>query len=302
MQLFKRSDHGDHVVSVQAGAEVCQVVLRRRPGARRLTLRVSQVTGEATLTMPQRGDLQAALRFLEAHGEWIVTRMKRVPRRIPFTPGSIAPVRGTPHLLVWAEGERSAPAFVHHPDEGAMIVAGGDRRHFPRRVQELLKRTAATELEAAVMRYAERLGVRPRSITLRDQRTRWGSCTYAGRLNFSWRLIMAPPYVLDYLAAHEVCHLREMNHSQRFWALVHGLCPHTDAAEAWLKSHGAGLHRYGPAAGATAQAAAEDDAAEDDAASARTGRRTTPAGPVGAQAPGQTPADPPRRHDGLRWF
>lgn len=137
-----------------------------------------------------------------------------------------------------------------------MILTGGDPRHTPRRVQDFLKREASADLESAVAHYTQALGVRARSTTLRDQRTRWGSCASSGRLNFSWRLILAPPHVLDYLAAHEVCHLREMNHSDRFWALVYGVCPATDAAEAWLKANGAGLHRYG---------AGGDNAGDDEA-------------------------------------
>lgn len=219
--------------------------MRRRHDARRYTLRVSQVTGEATLTIPQRGDLGAAIRFAEAHGDWISARLRRVPKRIEFVPGAIVPVRGAPHPVVWRNDARAVPEIAPHPDGGMMILAGGDPRHVPRRVQELLRREAMRDLERAVQRYATALGVRARSITLRDQRTRWGSCASSGRLNFSWRLIMAPPAVLDYLAAHEVCHLREMNHSDRFWALVYKLCPGTDAAEAWLKANGAGLHRYG---------------------------------------------------------
>lgn len=230
-------------------------MLRRRHDARRFTLRVSQVTGEATLTIPQRGDLGAAIRFAEAHGAWIATRLRRVPKRIEFVPGAIVPVRGAPHPVVWRADARAVPEITAHPDGGMMILAGGDRRHVPRRVQDLLRREALRDLERAVERYTSALGVRARSITLRDQRTRWGSCASSGRLNFSWRLIMAPAPVLDYLAAHEVCHLREMNHSERFWALVYHLCPETDAAEAWLKTNGAGLHRYG----------AGGDAADPDA-------------------------------------
>lgn len=267
MQLFKRSFTGDPVIAVRSGVEVFHVALRRRRDARRLTLRVSQVTGEATLTMPMRGDVHSATRFVEAHRDWIATRLKRVPQRIAFIPGAVAPVRGAPHVIVWDEAARSTPEFAPHPDGGMMVIAGGDPRHVPRRVQDLLRRAAAADLEAAVARYTAALGVRARSITLRDQRTRWGSCTASGRLNFSWRLIMAPPYVLDYLAAHEVCHLREMNHSEQFWALVYGLCPHTDAAEHWLKANGAGLHRYGAASGRDkAPAADNDDAGELQAA------------------------------------
>ncbi|MFC3638106.1 M48 family metallopeptidase [Camelimonas fluminis] len=245
MRLFRRSISENDTVSVRSGAEVFEVILRRRHDARRFTLRVSQVTGEATLTMPQRGDVRAAVRFAEAHGDWIAARLRRVPKRIEFRPGAVALVRGAPHPIVWQASARAVPAIAPHPDGGMMILTGGDPRHAPRRVQEFLRREAARDLERAVDRHSRALGVRARSITLRDQRTRWGSCTAAGRLNFSWRLIMAPPEVLDYLAAHEVCHLREMNHSERFWALVYNLCPGTDEAEAWLKAHGASLHRYG---------------------------------------------------------
>lgn len=195
--------------------------------------------------MPQRGDHRAAVRFAQAHGDWIVARLRRVPRRIAFVPGAVAPLRGVPHQIVWQADARAIPQIAVNPDGGRIILAGGDPRHVPRRVQDFLKREASADLEAAVKQYTAALGVRARSTTLRDQRTRWGSCASSGRLNFSWRLILAPSFVLDYLAAHEVCHLREMNHSDRFWALVYSICPATDAAEAWLKTHGAGLHRYG---------------------------------------------------------
>ena len=126
-----------------------------------------------------------------------------------------------------------------------MLSVSCDAAHVARRVRDFLAREAKRDLTEAIERYAAQLGQRPVRVTLRDTRSRWGSCTARGELNFSWRLILAPPTVLDYLVAHEMAHLREMNHSPRFWALVHALCPHTDAAEAWLKRHGTGLHRYG---------------------------------------------------------
>ena len=79
-------------------------------------------------------------------------------------------------------------------------------------------------------------------MTFKDTRSRWGSCTSDGRLAFSWRIVMAPPYVIDYLAAHEVAHLAEMNHGPRFWTACRRLCPRTDEAKAWLKRHGTMLH------------------------------------------------------------
>jgi hypothetical protein len=114
-----------------------------------------------------------------------------------------------------------------------------------RRVRDFLEAEAKRDLSAAVKRYTARLGVDASRITVRDTKSRWGSCSAKGALNFSWRLILAPPFVLDYLAAHEVGHLKEMNHSSRFWRVVHGLCPRTDEAEDWLKRHGTELHRFG---------------------------------------------------------
>ena len=121
----------------------------------------------------------------------------------------------------------------------------GDKPHIPRRVADYLKREARKDIEAAVDRHAARLGVAPRRITLRDTVSRWGSCSSTGALNFSWRLILAPPEVLDYLAAHEVAHIVHMNHSPMFWKLTRRLFPETEQAEVWLKTHGASLHRFG---------------------------------------------------------
>jgi hypothetical protein len=112
-------------------------------------------------------------------------------------------------------------------------------------VQDYLKREAKRDLEAASRQAAVALGAEVRRISVRDQSSRWGSCSSGGVLSYSWRLILAPPFVLDYLAAHEVAHLIEMNHSRRFWRLVERICPDMGRAKAWLDAHGADLHRYG---------------------------------------------------------
>jgi predicted metal-dependent hydrolase len=126
----------------------------------------------------------------------------------------------------------------------ALCVAG-ETPHIARRIEDYLKAAARTDLQAAVAAHAARLAVRPRSLTLRDPVSRWGSCSSSGALSFSWRLILAPTHVLDYLAAHEVAHLTHMNHSAKFWAVVHRLSADVDRAEAWLNAHGSQLHRYG---------------------------------------------------------
>jgi predicted metal-dependent hydrolase len=222
-----------------------QVAIRRRAAARRITLRVSSATGEIVLTLPDRVPLAAAQTFADNHGGWIAARLAKLPDRVAFEPGAVVPVRGVPHRILHRPGASGVTALATTPEgEPAIVVACG-LPHVGRRVREFLEAEARRDLGAAVARHARALGRSPKRLTVRDTRSRWGSCSATGQLNFSWRLILAPPHVLDYLAAHEVAHLAEMNHSDRFWAIVARLDPDLDAAEAWLKRHGSGLHRYG---------------------------------------------------------
>lgn len=240
---FLRRPDPDHLEVHHDGA-LLRILLRRRTAARRITLRVSSATGEAVITLPPRMALSTAEKFVAGHAGWIAARLARVPERVAFEPGALIPVRGEPHRLV-RRGERGGTArFGEEGGETALSLACGEA-HFSRRVREILTREARADILEAVERYAVRLGQRPTRITLRDTRSRWGSCTARGELNFSWRLILAPPLVLDYLVAHEMAHLREMNHSPRFWAVAHDLCGHVDSAEAWLKRNGTELHRFG---------------------------------------------------------
>jgi len=155
-------------------------------------------------------------------------------------------LRGHDHLIVHRPGARGV-VWVETGADGPLICVAGDAPHVPRRVEDFLKREARRDLEAAVARHAAKLNVKPRRIALRDTSSRWGSCSTTGALNFSWRLIFAPPFVLDYLAAHEVSHIVHMNHSPMFWKLTQRLSPETERAEAWLRAHGAALHRFGAA-------------------------------------------------------
>jgi predicted metal-dependent hydrolase len=154
-------------------------------------------------------------------------------------------LRGVPHRIVHRAGERGT-VWTETRDSGEKVlcVAGG-AEHTDRRVHDFLKREARKDLNKASLAYAADLGVRVRRVSIRDQSSRWGSCTSAGSLSYSWRLILAPPYVLDYLAAHEVAHLLEMNHSPRFWRVVGRICDHVDRAKRWLDTYGNDLHRYG---------------------------------------------------------
>lgn len=226
--------------SVLAGNRLVEVTLRRNSRARRYTLRLDRAGDGATVTMPRRGSIAAAKAFVARHADWIAERLAARPER-PDVPDEV-PIRGIVHRAV-PTGLLRGRVRIVATETGPAIEVPGEAPHVRRRLTDFLKGEAREDLAAAVARHAAALGVKPAAIRLKDTSSRWGSASAKGVLAFSWRLVMAPPFVLDYVAAHEVAHLREMNHSDRFWAICERLCPETDAAKAWLKAHGAGLHR-----------------------------------------------------------
>ena len=232
---------------VAGSGEHYAIEVRRHPAARRYTLRVREARRDVVLTMPPRGSLRQAKRFAEKNVDWIAARLQRLPQPAPFAPDEIIPLRGVPHRIVHRAGARGT-AWAEAAADGTMLlcVAGG-AAHIGRRARDFLKREARRDLLAASRRYAEMLGVPIRSVSLRDTASRWGSCSQSGSLSFSWRLILAPPYVLEYLAAHEVAHLVELNHSPKFWRLLMRINPDCARAKAWLDVYGTDLHRYGAA-------------------------------------------------------
>jgi predicted metal-dependent hydrolase len=239
--------NGSSLITLEHGGETIVVALRRAATARRFTLRVRFAARDAVLTMPHRASLRDARAFAERHAAWIAARLNRLPATIPFAHGSIVPLRGVDHALIHVPQKRGT-AWIERRDDvapGVALCVAGQPEHVHRRVQDHFKREARRDLEDAVARHTSALGLPPRGIGLRDPVSRWGSCSSSGSLNFSWRLIMAPPFVLDYLAAHEVAHLVHLDHSPRFWALARQLCAETDRAEAWLSAHGPHLHKYG---------------------------------------------------------
>ncbi len=237
-------------LELQSVDETIYVNLRRVSGAKRFTLRVRSATRDVVLTMPQRASLTSAREFAERHTDWIGARVRRLPQPVKFEPGEMIPYRGAPHIIVHrpeARGIVWTETSALGADVTPMLCVAGGREHIARRVTDFLRREAAKRLRQAAMKHAAAIHVSIGRIGVRDTTSRWGSCTASGALSFSWRLILAPDFVLDYLAAHEVAHRIHLDHSDRFWALTRSLAPHTDRAEAWLKAHGAGLHRYGAA-------------------------------------------------------
>jgi predicted metal-dependent hydrolase len=250
--LLYRRPSEPSAIQVVFERSIYLVRMRRHRQARRYTLRIDAPSREVVLTMPPRGSIKEAKEFAQKHGGWIAARLKRLPRAAPFADGAEVPLRGVPHRIVHHRGARGT-VWTERASCGApLLCVAGEGAHVNRRISDFLKREATRDLEAASRRYAQILGLSLRRVSVRDQSSRWGSCSSTGVLSFSWRLILAPPFVLDYLAAHEVCHLVELNHSARFWRLVKRLYADVERAKVWLDVNGTELHRYGlPPARAT---------------------------------------------------
>ena len=214
------------------------------PRTTRLTLRLvpASKTGESLkVTVPPGTPEHEVDEFLQRNRNWAAARLSRLPDVQKIEEGAVIPLRGVPHRILHS-GQKRGVISIGMEDDGPVIRVHGNRDFVTRRVADWLKRQAKQDLTKAVGHYSEALGVKAKSITMRDTTSRWGSCSSTGALNFSWRIILAPPEVLEYLAAHEVAHLREMNHSDRFWKLVRDVCPDMDAHKSWLRVHGAKLH------------------------------------------------------------
>jgi predicted metal-dependent hydrolase len=257
----------------------CPLHLRRSRRATRFSLKVSYTERMAILTLPYHVHIEEARVFLSRHKDWLKRQVDRLPKPVPFTHGSIVPLRGQPHKIdfvgqtrhkgvIWVEAAQAAQGFsiaqpfavsatpcnkyaatavtfTNDTRDLPRICVSGETRHGPRRLADWLRNEAKADLIKRVEHHGAALGCTPKRISVRDQSTRWGSCSTSGTICFSWRLIFAPTFVLDYVAAHEVAHLREMNHSQRFWRLVRETMPDMQRARSWLKQNGAELHRFG---------------------------------------------------------
>lgn len=233
--------------SQSAASLSCAVRWRRSSRARRVSLRIDARAGEVVVTLPPRAGRRAGMALLNTHAAWVRERLAALSPHIPFAPGAAVPLGGVPHAirLAPAEGEGGAAEPAGAWLEPGAIVVPGPVEALPGRVGAFLRAEARRRIQTLVTGHAAALGARPKAIRLKDTRSRWGSCAPDGTLAFSWRLVMAPDWVLDYVVAHEVAHLKELNHSDRFWAHVARLTPHRDAAVEWLRENGPALLRVG---------------------------------------------------------
>lgn len=220
------------------GREI-SLLIRRHPRARHLTLRLDERTDGAIITMPMRGSDSQALKMVREKTKWILDGLdERVPR-VPFADGAVIPFLGRELLI------RHRPGGLGVRQLGGEIIVAGAPEHMARRVGDWIKKTAKSEITRIAREKAARIDRTPARITVRDTRTRWGSCGPGGNLNFSWRIAMAPVVVMDYIVAHEVAHLAHHNHGREFWRLAEDLSENMEAAHRWLDNEGRVLWRYG---------------------------------------------------------
>lgn len=244
LSFARRSANDPDHVTLDIDGQPVRVALKRNARATRYSLRIPAAGGDPVLTLPANGSLSTARDFAARHHDWLSEKLAQVPQPIALAPGIEIPLRDVAHCIIQGPATRGT-VRTHEDDGQPLIVVPGEEAHLARRLTDWLKREARKDLQEAVARHAGTLGRKPTGIAVRDTRSRWGSCTSAGKLSFSWRLVLAPPEILDYVAAHEVAHLAEMNHSARFWKLTEELFPQTPRARQWLLDHGMQLHRYG---------------------------------------------------------
>ena len=216
------------------------LMIRHAPNAKRISLRIDATTRQGVLTLPPNVSEQEGLEFAKKNKKWLNEQIARLPPLVPFHDGVSIPFRGK-HLIVRHCGTKRGLVAIKRDQ----LIVFGRQEHFQRRLTDWLKGQARQEISRLVTDKSLKIGCKAGRISIRDQRGRWGSCASNGNLAFSWRLIMAPDFVLDYVVAHEVAHLAEHNHSRQFWNIVRLLTNHTDRGRIWLKQEGLALHRYG---------------------------------------------------------
>ncbi|MEL6860524.1 MAG: SprT family zinc-dependent metalloprotease [Pseudomonadota bacterium] len=232
-------DKGDKMALVARNGQKVQVRLEVNPKARRLILRLDERNREAVAVAPSKRKIGEAAAFAKDRVDWIAEHLQKLPEHVALDDGAQIMLRGAPCLISLDGTGRLAKLDAGPPQ---ILRVPGDPDTVGKRAERFLKKIAKEDLSAAVIRYCATLGVEARRVTVKDTRSRWGSCTSDGRLAFSWRLVMAPPEVLEYVAAHECAHLLEMNHSPAFWAHVATCRPTWKSERAWLRTHGRDLH------------------------------------------------------------
>lgn len=229
--------------SIEIDGAPVTVTVRVNARARSYRLSLPHSSGPV-LTLPPHGRWSEAEAFLLRQRHWLAARIGRAPQASRFAEGDNVPLRGVAHRIV-GTGRLRGRVEAGEQDGEPVLLVPGDPEHHKRRLTDWLKDQALADLGERTAFHAARLGVSVKAVRMRSQASRWGSCSSSGNINYNWRLVLAPPFVLDYVAAHEVAHLVEMNHSAAFWATVERTLPGMERGRAWLKAHGRQLMAHG---------------------------------------------------------
>jgi predicted metal-dependent hydrolase len=213
---------------------------RRSAQARRVSLRIDLRAGAVVLTLPSRASRAAGLALLRANDGWVADRLAALPDAIRFADGASVPLDGEPHRIRHVPDGRRGVWI-----ENNELLVSGEEAFLPRRLSDFLRAEAKRRLCARIAAATGTGAPAPRRVVIKDTSSRWGSCSSDGTVMLSWRLVMAPPPVQQYVVAHELAHLRHLDHGPAFWALVDQLSPHRADAESWLKRFGSMLLRTG---------------------------------------------------------
>lgn len=236
--------HGQRLRLEGLTAEPLTLRLSVNRRARRVSIRIDARAGEAVVTAPSERRLKDGVEFARTKAVWIAERLAARPASSPLSPGQTVLLLGR-EVRLQATGGAGAARLVETPD-GPVILSGGEGEAYARRIENLMKRLAREALTARTDVHLKTLGQRPVKLSIADTKSRWGSCSPHNRsIRYSWRVVMAPPPVLDYLAAHEVAHLVHADHSPAYWSVVERLVGDHRPHRKWLRDNGPALHAVG---------------------------------------------------------
>ncbi|WP_455477779.1 M48 family metallopeptidase [Bartonella sp. B10] len=225
--------------------KVVPIQVRENRRARRLILRIDAGGQGICLTTPPAINICLVHNFIEKHRSWIEARLARIQsssQNVYIKEGTTIPILGIAHTIRHREGRGVSKIITGNTGQEPEIIVYGQLEYLPRRVADVLKKHAAFIIAPLVAYYADKVERKVKSIYYKDTKSIWGSCSIDGRLSFSWRLVMAPKEIIEYVVAHEVSHLIEMNHGPQFWAICEKLCFNSKIYRAWLKENGHMLH------------------------------------------------------------
>ena len=214
------------------------VKVRKSLTAKKLVLRIDEKNHCPVLSVPKYCLKKQALNFLKENEDWIINMLAKLPVKKDFAKGDEICFFGEKYTIIY-DANHKGTCF-----EEKKLIVGGDEVFLHRRVKDFLKSKAVDKLAEISLIAAKKIGAKIASVSIKDTKSRWGSCSTKGNINYNWRIVLAPLNVIEYLVCHEVCHLIHLNHSADFWKEVEGICPDYKDCRKWLKIKGKDLYKY----------------------------------------------------------